>query len=84
MKLIKKETETEGDKRQHFPYVLETNCPKCNNEIKRDYERDHLSYPIFGKEVKEYLYCDECEHEWYFLIKPSIKLELVTKNDSKH
>lgn len=72
----------ELDKRQHVPYRVTDNCPKCSKEyvVNLTPKGDHyLGYPIVGQPTKLYMVCpnDACAHEWQVKVIVNITLELV-------
>jgi len=77
-------------KRFNFPATLETACPKCGLEAKRDFDDDYISYPTFnGKEEINFSCYDEilndddewvnrgCNHEWSVTIRLRVMVEIV-------
>lgn len=59
---LRLDTEVEGDKRQKAPYVTRWTCPDCGTVNEEDHsDRDHFSYPIFGKPKPFTLYCPTCD-----------------------
>ena len=70
--LVKGNPRIELDKRQHVPYKVEDDCPKCRRSHMRDLSQGggphghHLSYPVIGKPTSVHFVCDDekCAHEW--------------------
>ena len=68
----------EGDKRQHFPYILEWSCKKCGITNTLDFQTErYLSYPVLGKPYSFALYCDECDTEDEVKLLPQISLMVI-------
>lgn len=73
----------ELDKRQHVPYRVIDNCPKCGKVYKVDLTPKgdhHLSCPIAGALAEVYMMCpdDACGHEWEVQVIVNITVELVS------
>lgn len=74
--------ELQGDKRQHFPYIVKSNCPVCGKETIVNLRRDYLNYPTFDEEYELNFYCgddknsDGCYNEWSTTVLPKLVLEL--------
>ena len=83
MELELKRTEgcIEGAKRQNFPYTLTWTCKGCGAKHTIDYLDQYLSHPNFGGPTKEYLYCDDCDHEEIVYLIPRLTLEIANEND---
>lgn len=77
MKLIKTDAEIVGEKRQHFPYLIEAICSSCGESIKVDFKYDYLAEPKFGKRVEVPVSCIECGHIGEVWVIPRISLEIV-------
>ena len=82
-------TELPDEKRLYLPgIVLKSTCPKCGQlTIEHDLASDYLSYG--NLHVGFCCYAEEqqpdgswkgvgCNHEWYFDLKATIRLELIT------
>lgn len=69
----------EGAKRQYLPYEIIWICPKCDKQNILSYADYYLMYPMWGKTIKETLYCEnsDCNYEKIIYIKPDITLQIV-------
>lgn len=82
MKLTKTtgQFKVEGQKRQYFPYVLETKCNKCGSAIDRDFSYDYISHPCFGEGEPVTVCCGACEHEQEVQLRADITLTLIDES----
>jgi hypothetical protein len=82
------EADIEGDKRQYFPYIAKSSCPRCGALNIRDLTNRgrYLDYPKFGEVVTIDFYCSgfaggsnksgkSCEREWTERVIPKLILE---------
>lgn len=60
-------------KRFQIPFIIEGECPSCENS----FSLDLLSYPKLQKPFEMYACCEFCDHEWSFMIELSVSLGLV-------
>lgn len=69
--------ESEGDKRQYAPYILDWTCGDCRTVRHLDFRQSYLSYPKFDAVNAIHLYCETCGSESTVQAKVSLVLELV-------
>jgi hypothetical protein len=70
-------SDVKGDKRQHFPYIAKSKCPKCKNIVSVDFRERYLTYPTFGKEQWTDFYCHNCDHDWEEGVISKLTLEVI-------
>lgn len=78
MYLKRTEAEIEGQKRQHFPYVVVSQCPLCKRKLEMDFSSEYyLGEPIFDEPETISIYCYDCGKEIKEIsVIPRITLEL--------
>lgn len=75
-------TRVELSKRFCIPVEIETTCPHCGTKNIDDYEDQYLSYPIINVREQRYVYCDNCEREYWYGVKIGVSL-IITNPESK-
>lgn len=78
MRLTRINKPVEGEKRQHFPYMLEWVCPRCGEDHVYDYASEYyLSSPLIPAVKREHRYCDECGFEDDIYFRVDMTMEIV-------
>ena len=54
----------DGIKRFYFDCEIETKCPKCKTDTRRDFNEDYIEYPEIGKLDTLSFCCDNCQRDW--------------------
>lgn len=78
MEIINSDTiEVTQDKRFYFPAIIKDTCPKCQQEIVKDFSKsEYLAYTPTNKPFFFNFYCEECEHEWTSLKQIILRVKL--------
>jgi hypothetical protein len=62
-------------KRFYLPVVVETVCPHCQGQNKKDFEDEYLSYPVTNSKEAVFMECDHCEGEYEFDITLNLSID---------
>lgn len=52
------------EKRFYIDAKLTIECPRCHENMYRDFNNDYLAYPELNQKYNIHLYCDNCDNEY--------------------
>ena len=68
-------------KRLYLPYVINTQCPSCREQVQFDMGDQYISYPTVGKPENLCLYCEDCDEEWTVGVTIDVTVQLVPRGE---
>lgn len=74
-----------GAKRQHLPFVIEWDCPRCGKRAKEDLLDVYVSYPDIPGAREHTLYCRDCDcGTGPFTMRIDVTMTLEDRNADRH